>query len=279
MSHQILVERDSWEWFWACVDHCKGEVAALGYCEPHDDGFIYVNDLFLIPQEVSSGGVDFLEEGLPYAIAKAESEDKLEQLRVCIHSHAGVSTFFSSTDTEMVRKIKESSPMLPWFVSAVFNHKHETYAQVDLFSSPLPGLDHIIFPAEITVEADDEISSQAETEIKQFVKEKTYTKINMKNNKKKDKPDDPNPDWHMSQWDDTQHDMDLREEAMQRNWTVWETTDGMFHFYDHINDAYKGVACGPEVEDSEWMNYLTANYAYGGMPQDNDVVIMEDDDD
>lgn len=142
---QVLMKDSEWRRFWAYVDACPDEIAAFGYIEPNDEGDLYVDEIFLVPQIISGAEVDFFTHGLPYAVQKATEEGKIDKLRFCIHSHVNFGTSFSTTDDDMISKVGAGS-LTPWFVSAVFNKKGDTNCRLDIFGrglNDLPGLKHV----------------------------------------------------------------------------------------------------------------------------------------
>lgn len=159
---------EAWSLMWDYVDLVPGEIAVFGYTELEDDGTIYVPEIFLVPQEADASGVDFLDEGLPYAIEKAIAENKLEQLRFCAHSHGSHGAYWSSTDEAMIKTIGAGGT--PWFASAIFNKAGATRARVDLFDTPFGRVQVKFDELYIGRDRSPEYEDGLLTEIEHFVK-------------------------------------------------------------------------------------------------------------
>lgn len=113
---------------------CKGEVGGLGYARVEDEDTIIVDEIFLVPQQVSSGGVDFDSDAISIAIEKAIEDDRLNDLRFSWHSHGNLGVFWSSTDEGGIRDYLEGGA--PWLASMVVNHKGDTKARLDIARVP-----------------------------------------------------------------------------------------------------------------------------------------------
>lgn len=170
----IIVNDDAWEKLWAYTDVCNTEIAAFGYVSPNEVGDLVVSEVFLVPQEVSSVEVDFVTEGLPYAVDKAAQEDRINELRFIWHSHVNMGTGYSGTDEEMIRKVRDAGP-IPWLATAIFNKKGETNGRLDVFKpglhAELDGLRHIK-GIELDILSESSLRTQLDCvgEIESFVK-------------------------------------------------------------------------------------------------------------
>jgi hypothetical protein len=127
----IVIAKPEWSKIEAYTDLCPDEIACMGYARI-DGNNVVVDTVFLVPQVVSLGSVEFIETGLPFAVQKAIEDDRLDDLRFCWHSHSTHAAFFSDTDKDMVRKVRDSGP-IPWFASAVLNKAGNTHGQIDYF--------------------------------------------------------------------------------------------------------------------------------------------------
>jgi hypothetical protein len=164
---------DAWEQMWAYVELISGEVACFGYTELDEDHKeIYVSELFLVPQQADATEVDFMKEGLSYAIEKALDEDRINDLRFCIHSHGNCGAQWSSTDEDMIRKI--GSTGTPWFASVIFNKKRATAGRVDIFGeSPFGKTQHTIKDLIVRDERGWEYDNARIEELEAFVTKST----------------------------------------------------------------------------------------------------------
>lgn len=137
MKYEIHMAEQAWNLFWQYVRLMPGEVGCFGYATLHpDDKIVYVDHIFLVPQESDSSQVDFIETGLAYAIEQAIKDDRLDDLKFCIHSHGHHGAFWSSTDEDMIAKMGRTTD---WFASVIFNKKGETAGRIDVFDHPLLG--------------------------------------------------------------------------------------------------------------------------------------------
>lgn len=165
---EIAFAPEAWDRWWQYCYLTQGEVGAFMYVTIDKDlKLAVVDDLFLVPQEASAAEVDFMAEGLPYAIEKAASEDRLADLRGCIHSHGEMSTFWSGTDEDMIRKMGLTTD---WFVSCVTNRKGSFRGRIDVFDFEPLGKFHIKFDELFMYRytpADEE--ERAKSELAQFV--------------------------------------------------------------------------------------------------------------
>lgn len=166
MDYKIIYAKEAWDKAWAWVQAAPGEVAWFGYVTPYD-GVMYVEEVFIVPQEADSSGVDFLELGLPFALEKAAREDKLDQLLMCGHSHGTFAVSWSGIDEDMIQKMGTAS----WFVSTVFNKKGDTKGRLDMFGHPeLPGLGQLsLKDVPVDCELDVALLDQAILDIEQYV--------------------------------------------------------------------------------------------------------------
>ncbi len=113
------------------VRHCDYEIGGFGYVTMNDAGNFYVDEIFLVEQDVSPAAVDFADAGLAYAIDKAATDNRLNDLKFCWHSHVNMGAFWSSTDDEMIANMNNG--LTPYLVSLVQNKKGEHEQRVDFF--------------------------------------------------------------------------------------------------------------------------------------------------
>lgn len=167
MAWKIVLKDECWDYWQALVDVAPGEVGCWGYVtldtENHE---AYVDTLFIVPQEASAAEVDFIERGLPYAIEKAAADERLDDLKFCIHSHGTFGAFWSTTDEDMIAKMGLTSD---WFVSAITNKKGDTNGRIDLYN--LPPLHSTISLHPLPVVSDRSITAEldAKEDFKNFV--------------------------------------------------------------------------------------------------------------
>jgi len=130
-KYEIAFAAEAWEKWWMYCNIMPGEVGCFGYVTLHPDKQLaYVDDLFLVPQAASAAEVDFIKDGLPYAVEKAVADDRLDDLRFCIHSHGEIGTMWSGTDEKMIATMGVNAD---WFVSCVTNRKGSMRGRIDVF--------------------------------------------------------------------------------------------------------------------------------------------------
>lgn len=162
---------EAWKQIEEYTELCSTEVAAMGYVTL-DGNEAEVHEVFLVPQVVSGASVEFVETGFPWAVQKAMSEGRLDELRFCWHSHVNFAARFSETDKDMIRKVRDSGP-IPWFVSTILNKKGETWAQIDYFATEGPlreFCNHVSLPLDVRVgDEPDYDPAEREAELEEFV--------------------------------------------------------------------------------------------------------------
>lgn len=114
------------------IRHCDYEIGGFGYVRMDKDGDFYVDEVFLAKQCVTGSTVDFMDDGLEHAIAKAAADDRLDDLKFCWHSHVNMGAFWSGTDESMIEGMNNG--MTPYIVSLVQNKKGEHKQRVDFFT-------------------------------------------------------------------------------------------------------------------------------------------------
>jgi len=141
MKPTIYIDPEPLALFWELTDQADTEVGGFGYITEREiDGYLYpiVDHIFLVDQEVTSSKIDFDDDQLAAAIEQAVTDDRLEDLRFCIHSHCNHSVFWSGTDDELIQNIGETGA--PYLFSAVVNKKRETLGRLDIYKHNVPGV-------------------------------------------------------------------------------------------------------------------------------------------
>lgn len=94
------------------------EVSGFGMVEARE-GKLYITDAFMLPQKNSMGSTDIEPEDV--AAAMYDKRNVPGDIRFWWHSHGNGAVFWSSTDTDTIRKIGGEG----WFISTVFNRHYE----------------------------------------------------------------------------------------------------------------------------------------------------------
>jgi hypothetical protein len=156
------------------VRRIDAEIGMFGYVTLIDGDF-YVDDVFLVEQEVTGGSVDFTDKGLDYAINKAIEDGRIEDLKFCCHSHVNMDAFWSGTDEDMIKSMNNG--MTPYLVSLVINKRHETEQRVDFYNPAGPigeFTGQITFNLDLEVETSD--SPEIDEEINKLVSRKSFNR-------------------------------------------------------------------------------------------------------
>ncbi len=117
------------------ITQCKYEISGLGTVECRD-GELEVTGIYLLEQMVTSGDTLLPPEVVAQFLAEApERGIDLSKIRLWWHSHATLSSYWSSTDEATIDSFDSAS----WFVSIVGNHAGDYKARVDFFpTGPIP---------------------------------------------------------------------------------------------------------------------------------------------
>lgn len=127
---EIILTQEVDDLMYEIVQSLTTEVGGLGYCTTDEAGNVYVDEIFLVPQQVSTGGVDFTSEAIAFGIEKAINDGRMEDLRFSWHSHGSLGCFWSSTDEGGIRDYLKHGA--PWLASMVVNHDNEYRARIDI---------------------------------------------------------------------------------------------------------------------------------------------------
>lgn len=257
MSGSLLVTQDVYQQLREYTKLAPGEIACFGYATLNEDSCI-VDEVFLVPQEVSSSNVEFITEGLPFAVEKAKQDNRINDLRFCWHSHGTHGASFSSTDREMVEKIGKAG-LIDWFAMAILNKRNEACASIDFFR--MDG--HVgTFASQVTVPLDFTVEGmvmnheeQRIAEIEKMCKKKTYTSTSTSSswNKQATKDEGLNLPQHAATKERavTDRDMTLHKKAKLKGWYCYVPNDvNIAYYWDPITEKYEGSAPIP-IEKNE----------------------------
>jgi len=229
----IVIAKEAWDQFESYVDLIDQEIAAFGYCKEIENGDIFVDEIFLVPQKVSGTSVDFTSDGLAHAVKKAAEDGRSEDLRFCIHSHVDMSASFSQDDHEMVGKMGKVGA--PWFASVIFNKKRATAGRIDMFDLPV-AFDRIHVEVDVKKHQPDKEFEQRLTEIEEFVEIKKFEAPKNYKHTKTNRTNDASERQH--QW---ASDVQLIETAKHEGWEA-VVKDGVAYFWDPESGEFKGDA-------------------------------------
>lgn len=132
ITHDVRIKQER------LVARCAGEVYWFGFVDQivvGDETYLRVYDILLPKQEVSGSHVNFegnTNEVLEELIAEGREDDAAKMLWFA-HSHAGMSSYHSNVDVDMICEWGEVMG-LPFLISHVQNKKGETDTRIDYFT-------------------------------------------------------------------------------------------------------------------------------------------------
>lgn len=159
---KLLIEKAADDKIRAYTALCPSEISGLGKIRRDGDDFI-VTDVAIFEQSVS--GVHSTIPTIALAKFQEDMVKKGESMKDWVlwwHSHADMSVFFSTTDTDTIA----GSTEFPYLVSLVVNKARENKARIDVFS-----------PVHMYAELDVEIISEENEEIKQLCQAEIDAKV------------------------------------------------------------------------------------------------------
>lgn len=268
----VVFNHDDWRKLEEYTSLCPVEIACMGYAAL-EDGDVMVKDVFLVPQVISLSAVEFVEKGLPYAVQKAIEEERVEELRFCWHSHATHGAYFSTTDEEMVNKVRKAGP-IPWFASAILNKKGDTHAQLDYFK---PEGDLAMFANHITIKLDVAVEGKPIdntqirlAEIEMFAEQKKAKPAGKKASSNTDNvplerphKDDPPPKVGPRDWK-------LHAEAKKNGYDCYVDEESLLAYYwNSETGEYLGSALIPTDKEGNWRVDINVTVIDGDSSEDD----------
>ena len=108
-------------WVYTCATH--DEVSALGEVEIRGPQLYIPNILHLLPQERGPGHVEFdIDEVAKFLTQHVRAGKNPERVRLWFHTHVNMSTFWSMTDEDTIKRLAN---MMPLVVAVVTNQSGE----------------------------------------------------------------------------------------------------------------------------------------------------------
>jgi hypothetical protein len=146
------------------ISECPTEISGLGTVEAIG-GRLTITGVYLLEQQVTS-----CETVLPaIVVAKflgelARRGVDVSKVRLWWHSHADITSYFSSTDTNTI----ESFGSVPWWVSLVGNHAGDYQARIDVYPTDTIPV-RLFTPARLVTAYDPEEVASVRREITRLV--------------------------------------------------------------------------------------------------------------
>jgi hypothetical protein len=117
------------------VDLAEGEVSGLGVIDPvyGEDGQIEafeVDDIFLLDQVSTKSNTELDPQAVAEFLVEAAEAGFADRVRLWVHSHGAMDTFWSATDDACIEGIGGE----PYLVSLVVNKAGDRRARLDTFS-------------------------------------------------------------------------------------------------------------------------------------------------
>jgi len=149
------------------IKHCADEISGLGRVV-RSNGKMIITEIILLKQECSSSSSDLDEKELDeFVLTEIEQGRPIEDLKLWWHSHVNMSTFWSSTDTGTIEKLKNG-----WCISIVGNKSGQYKTRVDLFEPFRYCFDDL--PLEIIAPTTPALEEIVKVEIEEKVSKRTY---------------------------------------------------------------------------------------------------------
>jgi hypothetical protein len=171
----IHISESAYRDMWHLVDEVTTEVGWLGVVRQDSLLSFFIEEIFLIEQDVSAATTELDETGLAKLyerlLAQDKGIDKVNALRFWGHSHVNMDTGPSAQDETQMGLFKKNE--CPWFIRGIFNKKGKASFDVFYFDLGLTYRD-----CEWKLVADTKVTDPRrlfwQGEIKEKVKLKTY---------------------------------------------------------------------------------------------------------
>lgn len=129
---ELFISQDDLAYLQAGIDKAGySEIGFLGLIL-EEDGIHVIRHLEILEQEVSSGGVDFDDEGFALYLERRLLNGELPEGKFGIysaHSHGNMNVFWSSTDEDGISRYLRGAP---YIFSSVLNTKGEAKHRMDI---------------------------------------------------------------------------------------------------------------------------------------------------
>lgn len=167
---RITITQEAHDKLWAYIRAVDTEIGGFGYIKRDGADWTW-HETFIVEQKVSTGEVEYSDEGLAQAIERAVTDGVLGKddfTWVMWHSHGKMATFWSSTDEKDQIQMMRDHSGLSHLVSFVGNHGGDYDLRLDLFDHSLvPHISFTSMPLQRATETQARALAQAE--IKQLV--------------------------------------------------------------------------------------------------------------
>lgn len=165
-EYKVTIPLEIYQKIMGYVDACPIEISGLGDVEydPATDSFV-VTEVYLFKQ-VCTGTSTILDNDALDKFNFKRIKDNLPLPRLWWHSHANMGVFWSSTDEECMRQLKNND----YSISIVFNHAHEELCRLIQWK-PFPMVADNV-PVEVDF-AMREVPTKIKEEVAKKVKEPT----------------------------------------------------------------------------------------------------------
>lgn len=112
---------------------CPYEISGLGKIKPYKNGFL-IEQVKLLSQSVTPANTRMDVAGLGKLYHEIiQEEGDLSNWKLWWHSHASMPVFWSQTDLDTIMDFDNETPQSNWMISAVFNHKMDWEARLDMY--------------------------------------------------------------------------------------------------------------------------------------------------
>jgi hypothetical protein len=169
MTPSLILAQHVWEYIDEVVKLVPAEVGGVGYVTETPNGNLYVDEVFLMDQEVSMASVEFKGDAIAAAIERSVKDGRIEDLRFSWHSHANMDVYWSTTDETGIEAYLRGG--MPWLASYVVNKAKKDTARIDVQNVPVLGTVTFENLKVERVQEFDPTEGRAASDVKEYVTE------------------------------------------------------------------------------------------------------------
>jgi len=175
IEFKIIIPLESYRKIFAYVDLVNTEITGFADCEYNEEDKVFkMGEIYLLEQEASGAEVEMSEEKVSEFTLQMVNAGKTQLPRCWWHSHANMNVFFSGTDEEAIKDLKNDTFLL----ALVVNKERELRADITI-SKPFNYRWNNV-PVEIdysTSEIPEELREEVKKKVNAHKKEVQLTKF------------------------------------------------------------------------------------------------------
>ncbi|MEM5810057.1 MAG: hypothetical protein QW156_04185 [Candidatus Aenigmatarchaeota archaeon] len=163
----ILIRAKAYEKLKAYVKYASGEISGVGIVSSEEGRKIWIQDVYLIPQDAGVSHTIIDPVGLAKWVQEQASEGlDLKQVQMWWHSHGEFPPFWSATDKQTIDGFLRFTK---WLISLVTNRENKCLTRIDVREPRIT----VIIPR---IEIGETLTPEEEEEIRREVAEKVRPK-------------------------------------------------------------------------------------------------------